>query len=142
MAPIIKKQINNKRFRAIASEELDKSIQTKIEPIPELSGAPGWGKPETEFSTVNFKLAIARSHLLLERAATYRDPSLSRHPTQSVRDYVFFLRERCADLNFKPWKSYIEGYERARFGPDEFTQQEYTEFMKHFLTILTYFENS
>ena len=110
-----------------------------------------------KYKNVNFKDSVARAFLILgmvflifstnksnrqtERAAAFRNPRLTRHPTQTVRDYILSLREHCADLNYNSWRGVIEGYEKARFGRAELTKQEFSEFMQHLTAILTYLEN-
>ncbi|KAL1916107.1 uncharacterized protein VTP21DRAFT_6111 [Calcarisporiella thermophila] len=101
---------------------------------PEMNGQPGWGKPKSDFEGVNFRASVAKTPFLIERAATRNSPQLSRHPSMSVRHYLEHLIENGL-VDSRVGLLYVEGYERARFGAEEWTEVEYTRFMK-LLTLL------
>jgi len=101
----------------------------------------GWGAPGTEYSKVHFKTSIAKSYLIIERAAIHKDRNLLRPPTMSIRDYMSFLEQTVVGLNHNLCRFYTETYEKARFSEAEFTLDEYTNFMAKFLVLLQAFEN-
>lgn len=54
--------------------------------------------------------------------------SRQRTMLQTVREYVHSLRDRCPALPSHVCEEYIQMYERARFGPGEFTVHEFERF--------------
>jgi len=105
-----------------------------------MTGHLGWGIPGTEYSKVHFKTSVAKSYLILERAAMHKDKHLARPSAMCIRDYMTFLEQNCAGLNRNLCRFYLETYERARFSEDEFTLDEYTNFMAKFLVLIQAFE--
>eukprot|EP01112_Ceratiomyxa_fruticulosa_P012819 TRINITY_DN3574_c0_g3_i1.p1 TRINITY_DN3574_c0_g3~~TRINITY_DN3574_c0_g3_i1.p1 ORF type:complete len:219 (+),score=30.91 TRINITY_DN3574_c0_g3_i1:168-824(+) len=137
------------RQRAVILNELVRTKGIQVDPVFEGSSLPentgaighfGWGPPTTEYSKVHFKTSIAKSYLILERAAMHRDKSLERPPTMSIRDYVHFLEQNCPDLNKNLCSFYIDTYETARFSDKEFSMSEYTNFMAKFFVLIQAFE--
>ncbi|EGG20089.1 hypothetical protein DFA_07206 [Cavenderia fasciculata] len=126
--------------RTTILNELVKSKQTASQIKPQIGDHPighlGWGAPTSEYAKVHFKTSIAKSWIILERAAIHYDPSLVRESKMCIRDYVNMLTDRCSHLNRSLARIYIDTYERARFSEDEFTLDEYSTFMKKFFVLI------
>lgn len=140
--PISSKDIRNKKMWNIISEQLDRSVNCTIEPPGKVKSEfkhyrVGWGKTTGIDYPIHYKEFIAKSHLLLEKAAVYRDQSLSREKYQSIRDYVMMLMERCGSDDEK-WFEYLSFYEKARFGEEEIRKREFSAFLEILLDILQY----
>eukprot|EP01133_Synstelium_polycarpum_P015469 gene15469-18361_t len=103
-------------------------------------GHLGWGSPGSEYAKVHFKTSIAKSWIILERAAIHYSADLRREPKTCIRDYVNMLLDRCPHMNRTLARLYIDNYERARFSEEEFTLDEYTRFMTKFLVLIQDFE--
>jgi len=120
------------------------SHETQLEPVYNEKDHMGYGTiqmgEDTDTRTIHFKTAIAASHWILEAVASSGNHRLKRKPTMTVREYVIGLQKESDGRVSKQLCSfYIEAYERARFSPDEFTAEEYNEFMAKFHKILKCF---
>ncbi|EGC40030.1 hypothetical protein DICPUDRAFT_20225, partial [Dictyostelium purpureum] len=133
--------LSNKQRTIILNEIVrSKQIQSQIEPImigdsPTISHL-GWGPPNTGYSKVHFKTSIAKSWIVLEKAATHYNPELKRDTKLCIRDYVEFLLEKCPQIEKKFAYHYIDIYECARFSDQEFTLEEYTDFMSNLIELI------
>jgi len=115
--------------------EVDNSVKTLIIPKMKDCEKPGWGKPGTNVEEVHFKTSIAMSHQVMERAAKAKDPRFERQDVQSIRQYIQFLsREGAFDAGLG--ELYVNNYEKARFGIQEVTEDEYKEFMRLYYLLL------
>jgi hypothetical protein len=71
-----------------------------------------------------------------EYVASQAKSSAKRKPTMNIREYVDFLQTKFKSVEPNLWNFYIETYERAKFSPDEFSWNEYSEFMEIFGRLL------
>ncbi|GAM21477.1 hypothetical protein SAMD00019534_046520, partial [Acytostelium subglobosum LB1] len=130
--------------RTIILNELVRSKQLVVK--PSIGESPishlGWGSPGSEYSKVHFKTSIAKSWIILERAAVHFNADLKRQAKMCMRDYVNMLLDRCPHMNRSLARFYVDAYEKARFSEQEFTLDEYTHFMTKFLVLLQDFEGS
>ncbi|CAG8459631.1 1473_t:CDS:2 [Ambispora leptoticha] len=104
-------------------------IALEVEPRPENNGQPGWGRPGTSVEDIHFKTTISQTPSIIEQVALESSSLLRRQPSMSIHRYIEFLIEHNV-VDRQIGCLYIEGYERARFGEDEFTEQQFTEFYK------------
>ncbi|KAI9308968.1 hypothetical protein BJ944DRAFT_259327 [Cunninghamella echinulata] len=113
-----------------------KYIRQVAEPLPDDVRQLGWAKPGTKtFEGVDFKCAIARTPAIIEKAAIEINESYARPPYVPIRHYIeFLMQEGLMDVSFG--KTYIEGYERARFSQYAPVESEYLDIMKHLAAIL------
>jgi len=144
--PIRPGEISQKQ-RSVVLDQLSRSKEnaTKVEPVVNLStGYFGYGSSETvdtdDKQTIHFKSAIASSSWILELVATRTQPKLKRRPTMNLRDYVLYLQKNFPQLDRDLCQFYIATYERSRFSNDEFTVEEYTQFMERFHHLLKQFK--
>ncbi|KAM3588455.1 hypothetical protein VKS41_000900 [Umbelopsis sp. WA50703] len=112
-----------------------RQIRNQAEPKPEDVGQLGWAKPGSEFEGVNFKRAITRTSGIIEKAAIEMDQDFSRPAYIPFRQYVEFLSQHIK-VDRQIVNVYLDGYERARFSQDEFTEAEYLAIMGHLAIIL------
>ena len=70
-----------------------------------------------------------------EKAAADRDPAWERQEHQSVREYMLGLAERLP-VDHGAVETFADLHEKARFGDDELTLDEYTEAMRAFVDIM------
>eukprot|EP01105_Mastigella_eilhardi_P002866 TRINITY_DN1371_c0_g1_i1.p1 TRINITY_DN1371_c0_g1~~TRINITY_DN1371_c0_g1_i1.p1 ORF type:complete len:387 (-),score=84.60 TRINITY_DN1371_c0_g1_i1:7-1167(-) len=129
------------RQRTIIMAELVRSKRTAVVLLPAPGTPPpgwaGWGEPRGEDAALHYREAAARTYLLLEDAAARRaGGALARAPWMSVREWVCGALVQCGAVQERLANRYIAEYERARFGPDEFTAAEYTSFMRRFTELL------
>ncbi|KAI8577072.1 hypothetical protein K450DRAFT_253519 [Umbelopsis ramanniana AG] len=110
-------------------------IRSLAEPKPEDVGQLGWAKPGSEFEGVNFKRAITRTSGIIEKAAIEMDQDFVRPAYIPFRQYVEFLSQHIK-VDRSIVDVYLDGYERARFSQDEFTEAEYLGIMGHLAIIL------
>ncbi|CAO3643640.1 unnamed protein product [Cunninghamella blakesleeana] len=113
-----------------------KYIRQIAEPLPDDVKQLGWAKPGTKtFEGVDFKCAIARTPAIIEKAAIEINESYARPPYVPIRQYIeFLMQEGLMDISFG--KTYVEGYERARFSQFAPVESEYLDIMKHLAAIL------
>lgn len=74
--------------------ELLRRQDTKVEPLPHLSGQVGWGKTGTVYENIHFKTSVSISFYIIEHAVTHRYPQLKRPESQSVKAYLGELEQR------------------------------------------------
>ncbi|KAH8550371.1 hypothetical protein BGW37DRAFT_499062 [Umbelopsis sp. PMI_123] len=110
-------------------------IRNLAEPKPEDVSQLGWAKPGSEFEGVNFKRAITRTSGIIEKAAMEMDQDFVRPAYIPFRQYVEFLSQHIK-VDRQIVDVYLDGYERARFSQDEFTEAEYLGIMGHLAIIL------
>ncbi|KAN0019391.1 hypothetical protein ACTFIU_002599 [Dictyostelium citrinum] len=140
--------LSNKQRTIILNEIVrSKQIQSKIEPTmiggnsaASNIGHLGWGPPNSEYSKVHFKTSISKSWIVLESAATHYSSHLKKDPKSCIRDYIEFLLEQCPQLDRKHANHYIDIYEKARFSDQEFTLEQYTQFMSNLIVLIKAFE--
>ncbi|KAM9995317.1 hypothetical protein ACTFIY_001505 [Dictyostelium cf. discoideum] len=140
--------LSNKQRTIILNEIVrSKQIQSKIEPtmiggnsVASNIGHLGWGPPNSEYSKVHFKTSISKSWIVLESAATHYSSHLKKDPKSCIRDYVEFLLEQCPQLDRHHANHYIDTYEKARFSDQEFTLEQYTQFMSNLIVLIKAFE--
>ncbi|CAG8447996.1 11826_t:CDS:2 [Ambispora gerdemannii] len=104
-------------------------IALEGEPRPEDNGQPGWGRPGSSLENIHFRTTISQTPSIIEQVAVESSSLWRRQPSLSVHRYIEFLIEYNV-VDRQIGYLYIEGYERARFGEDEFTEQQFTEFYK------------
>eukprot|EP00762_Andalucia_godoyi_P007557 ANDGO_00861.mRNA.1 hypothetical protein SAMD00019534_046520 len=139
--PIRRKDLPTKQADAI-KEELANSVHlcSTFAPSKEASQHEGWGRYDTEFENVHFKKSISLSHIILERAAAHKDPSLKMKSNQTVRQYLLMLADECPHMSRNSVMTVIELYEKARYGQDELREDEYRLFMEHSRRVLQAFD--
>jgi len=125
----------------VKSNDIYVSLQPKITEdckILNLKNHMGYGLMENN-KIVHFKSAISSSYWYLESASTEADPQLKRKPTMTVREYVSYLLRKYPELDRNLCSDYVYSYERARFDKNEFTLEEWTEFVNKFQLLLEFF---
>jgi len=133
------------KHRTVILNELIHSNSTVVEPILKEEDHMGYGiqisenQEEKTQRLMHFKTTIATSYWALETVANHANPKLKRRNNMTVHDYVLFLLRNWPKLDNDLCFYYIETYERARFSNDEFTLEEYNEFMDSFREILAAF---
>jgi hypothetical protein len=139
--PIRKRDLPSKLAHDIESE-LQRAVRlcTTMHPDPEKAHHLGWGKPGTAFERVHFKKSTSLSHLILERAAVHKDPSLKMKPNQTVRQYLISLADQCPQMSRTSVNIVLDLYEKARYGNEELTEDEYRTFMEHSRRVLQAFD--
>ncbi|KAG9290727.1 hypothetical protein G9A89_011690 [Geosiphon pyriformis] len=115
-------------------------IAFEAEPRVEDGGQPGWGRPDSSLADIHFKTSISQTPDIIEQAAIQRSSLLRRQHSISIQRYIDFLIEHNM-IDRRIGHLYIEGYERARFSDDEFSEQQYTEFMKLVTVLLRMIES-
>eukprot|EP01028_Stygiella_incarcerata_P006127 TRINITY_DN2508_c0_g1_i2.p1 TRINITY_DN2508_c0_g1~~TRINITY_DN2508_c0_g1_i2.p1 ORF type:complete len:245 (-),score=59.00 TRINITY_DN2508_c0_g1_i2:864-1598(-) len=133
--PIEKSNLPRGMYRTI-QEELMTSVVLEMQPNPDEVCHVGWGDPNSEFKNIHFKSSLARSPALISKALIRSRPEWVGRKDMTVREHLEFLREQCPYLSVTACQAYVEGYERARYSDEEFTMEDYTDFMKHTFSIL------
>ena len=108
---------------APAREDVSNPADVMWVTLPEEEGGGGGGE------SVNPRIEIIKSFVILEKVAQRWDASLVRGRNQSVRDFVALLRERCRNsISSTQSNAYVDFYEQARFSEEVITREEYNRF--------------
>lgn len=97
----------------------------------------GWAPFGSELGEVNFHYVILSSPTLLEQAAKTRfnDEFGSRHPSQSMEDYLAMLHRRLPSMPEESITSYLETYNTVLFELGDVSKRQYSSWLTH-LTVL------
>ncbi|KAK9766818.1 hypothetical protein K7432_003809 [Basidiobolus ranarum] len=128
--PIKKEDLPKKVYHFVTSEfERIRKIQQQLEPLPNKCKQPGWGQIGTVYEDIHFKTSVVRTLGFIDQAVFRISPSLARPENITVSQYMEFLSHH-GYVDKRITEAYADGYERARFGEDEWSEEEYTDFMK------------
>ncbi|ORX88390.1 hypothetical protein K493DRAFT_319490, partial [Basidiobolus meristosporus CBS 931.73] len=83
----------------------------------------------TAYEDIHFKTSVVRTLSFIDQAIYRINPSLARPPNITVSQYMEFLSHH-GYVDKRITEAYADGYERARFGDEEWSEMEYTDFMK------------
>lgn len=116
------------------------SWETKLASAPEppTKAMWGWSPLGSELGEVNFHYVILSSPSLIEHAAKTRlkDEYGSRHPSQSMEDYLAMLHRRIPSITEELITGYLEPYNMALFELGEVSKRQYSAWLTHLTTIL------
>lgn len=139
---ISKKQMGRRLYSLLLGElvRVDELLEHGLQPQHNARldcGDPGWGKEGGSVDHVHFNTSIAKSYYVLEKTALSRRPGLRQKDARTIREYVAALRKAFPSLKQSLCEEYINTYERAVFGNHKCTYEEYTQFMKVVLQIVS-----
>ncbi|KAI9013860.1 hypothetical protein CLU79DRAFT_768289 [Phycomyces nitens] len=135
--PIKEDDLPKKVFHHIQQQFTNvKEVRNECKPLSSDIKLVGRALPgEPLFDGVDFKRAISRTHTIIENAAIELNPEYARPLYVPVRQYIEFLMHHNL-VDPQLGRVYLEGYERARFSPDQVSQAEYLDIMKHLAVML------
>lgn len=109
-----------------------------IPEAPEQEIQPGWSKLGNHL--VNLKDFISKTPEIIEGPILNFNPNLTRALNQNFRDYLNYIQNK---LKVQlPFEQVLNLYEKARFGEQEISKEEYEDYMKNIYTILVHFEKN
>lgn len=97
----------------------------------------GWTAPNSDLGEVNFLHVINASPRLIDHAArVYSKGAWSRHPSQSMEDFLMMLSSNLPLLTDAHITGYLERYSEAQLYSPVITKRQYSAWLHHFLAIL------
>lgn len=129
--------IQSERLFNKISKETEENSKVIPEP-PEQPLHKGWIKINNHL--INLKQFISNTPEIIEKPITCFNSNLTRLPNQTFRDYLENVKGKLKDQ--LPFDKVLLLYEKARFGDQEITKEEYDEYIKNIYTILDYFEKN
>lgn len=98
----------------------------------------GWAPLASNLEEVNFHYVILSSPKLLEQAAKscFEEPFGTRHPSQSLDDYLAMIRRMLPAISKETIAGYLETYNMVLFELGEVSKRQYTAWLTHFTSIL------
>lgn len=120
-------------------EQLDNSMSLKLASAPPAPKKSlwGWTAPNSDLGEVNFAHVISSSPRLIDHAArVYSKGAWSRHPSQSMDDFLLTLSSHLPLITEEHIAGYLERYNEVQFDSINVTKRQYSVWLQHFLVIL------
>lgn len=104
----------------------------------------GWSAIGSDLGEVNFHYTILSSPSLLEYAAKvrFKDEFGSRHPSQSMEDYLAMLARRLPSIPKESINGYLETYNTVLFELGEVSKRQYSAWLTHLTVVLQILDQS
>lgn len=132
--PMSRRDMDRHMFQVLVNEmvRVDSLLDEQFTPqAVQGGGDEGWGAEEK-----HFRSEIAKSYSELERTAQARRPGLRHTDYRTIRHYVTSIRKSFPLLKPKVCEDYIALYEKAVYGTDTITLEDYKQFKSVFTTLL------